>query len=370
MKIDKEHILRIILVISFILMNVLKINAQNKYEVISATKIDVRSVPSTRATLMGYLSPKTQIEVIRFAGIWAEFMFNGKIAYVSSKHIRKIQDVTDKREVFEVISVSRLNIRQKPTTESKIMGTLNSGERIEVFSISGMWAEIQYNNIIGYVSTKYIRKVEEKIIDSGRKKDSIIVTDTIKALLDTIADEKENLKDRYDLKIVDNMQIDFVPSVYCGYTNFYSDYASSKGRFGGGIDFGFQISLKDDFKFIPKDYFTEVSFGYSLRGSGAFPMHYLNLKLYPFGYIYNLSEITLYGKLGFYTGYSFSDIITRYNYFESNIDFGMLIHLGVEYDNFGLGISYERGFTDVCNSNLNLRNSCIFINVSYRLLLK
>ena len=35
MKIDKEHILRIILVISFILMNVLKINAQNKYEVIS-----------------------------------------------------------------------------------------------------------------------------------------------------------------------------------------------------------------------------------------------------------------------------------------------------------------------------------------------
>lgn len=369
MKNIKSHdIYRIVLIILFLLINISNINAQNKYEVISETNIDVRSVPSTRATLMGYLSPKTQIEVIRFAGTWAEFTFNGKIAYVSSKHIRKLQDVTDKGEVFEVISVSRLNIRQKPTTESKIMGTLDSGERIEVFSISGAWAEIRYNNTIGYVSTKYIRKVEEIVVDILDEKDSIIEMDTIKFIVDTISDEKDNFKEIYNLKLIDNVKMNFVPNIYCGYTNFYSNNASPKGRFGCGIDLGIQFLLKDDFNFIPKDYFAEVSLGYSLKGSAIFPMHYFNIKLYPFGYRYNLSDIVLCGKLGLYTGITSSEIITNYNYFDSSIDFGLLMYVGIEYGNCGIGVSYEQGLNNVCNSNLSLRNSCVFINVSYQLL--
>lgn len=59
------------------------------------------------------------------------------------------------QEKYEVISTSRLNVRNKPTTNSSIIGTLNPHEQIDVYSIIDSWAKISYRSRMAYVSSKY-----------------------------------------------------------------------------------------------------------------------------------------------------------------------------------------------------------------------
>lgn len=157
--------------------------------------------------------------------------------------------------------------------------------------------------------------------------------------------------------------IDFVPNIYCGFSNFTSANLKTNGTIGCGVDFAFQFIAKDKISFIPKNYFAEASVGYTLRGAASYPMHYINLKVLPFGYKYDFNTFNLFAKLGVYTGFPLSSIET----FDSNVDFGMTFCIGAEYKKFGLGISYEQGFTNVCRPKLGLSNSCVLLNFSYRL---
>lgn len=273
---------------------------------------------------------------------------------------------TSAQNLYKVVSVSHLNVRHQPSTNAQILGTLRGGEDIEVLSITRTWAKIRYKNDVGYVSTRYITEIEKETNPVIQIEDNN-VTEISSDNVDDVAIEAIEPSNEDKNNLLDEVGIEFVPNVYCGYTNFASSEVDPKGTVGCGIDFAFQFIAEDEIVFIPKDYFMEASLGYSLRGSVAFPMHYINLKLQPFGYRYNLSKYTLFGKLGIYTGYTFSTIETNHNSFDSNVDVGLTICIGAEYKNIGMGISYERGFTNVCNSNLPLKNQGVFINLSYRL---
>lgn len=267
------------------------------------------------------------------------------------------------QEKYEVISTSRLNVRNKPTTNSLVVGTLNPDEQIEVFSIMDSWAKISYKGRIAYVSSKYIRKIEIKedipVVAENQEESSPI----------TNAPEETNIPETTfnEFAKARNIGIDFVPSICGGFINFVSDYASPKGNVGFGVDFAFQFIANQTISFIPKDYYMEASLGYSLRGSGAFPLHYITIKLSPIGYRCKISDFMLWGKIGVYAGYTFSTMETYSYTFDTNVDIGILCAIGVEYKRFGLGSSYERGITNVCNSNLKLKNQCVFLNLSCRL---
>ena len=355
----------LIIVVVFIL-GTINTSAQNLYKVVSNSRLNVRELPNSNSKVLGALNPNTQIGVTKFIEGWAEFNYNGQFAYVSSKYIAPI-DIVEEFRLFRVVSASHLNVRHQPSTSAQVLGTLREGEEIEVLSNTGTWAKIRYKNNVGYVSTRYILEVEkDKTPATQPENNNVIeiksndVDDVFKEDFVPITENKNNL--------LDNVGIEFVPNVYCGYANFASSEVSPKGTVGCGVDFAFQFIAKDGIAFIPRDFFMEASLGYSLRGSAAFPMHYINLKLQPFGYRYNLSEFTLFGKFGIYTGYTFSTIETNRNSFDSNVDVGLTICIGAEYKNIGMGISYERSFTNVCNSNLPLKNQGVFINLSYRLL--
>lgn len=45
-------------------------------------------------------------------------------------------------ENYKVTAASILNVRNNPTTKSKIVGTLRSGQQIEVLNISEGWAKL------------------------------------------------------------------------------------------------------------------------------------------------------------------------------------------------------------------------------------
>lgn len=67
------------------------------------------------------------------------------------------------KNLYCVEGASVLNVRAKSSTSAPILGTLKEGERVEVSWVDeGGWAEILYQGDFGYVSAKYIRKLDRK----------------------------------------------------------------------------------------------------------------------------------------------------------------------------------------------------------------
>lgn len=337
--------------------------AQEIYEVVSQSKLNVRSLPGTDSWALGTLAPKEQIYVYRIDGDWAEIRYNNQKAYVSAKYIRKVDDTAeDSYGTYKVISQSRLNVRNRPSTDSQILGVLQPNEQIEVLSIEGQWAKIQHRSNVGYVASKYIERVEQpKVVEE----EIVIVPAKKEVSTPKVFDAPKKRQSKKHF--IKNVGMELVPNLSLGYANFTCSSVYPVPRMGLGINCALQFIAEEKISFIPKDYFTEVSLGYSMRGSGAFPMHYFNLKLIPFGYRFVLADYVLLAKLGTYVGVSPSVVETNNNSFNTNADVGISIGLGLEKDNIGIGISFEQGLTDVCDANLSLKNQCLFINLSYRL---
>lgn len=280
---------------------------------------------------------------------------------------RKNPSQSTVREKYEVVSTTRLNVRSKPDSKSSVIGSLYPNDEIDVLSITDLWARIEYKGRVAYVSSEYIRKfeVQEDITEYNvNKKESISDIDQEK---ETKPSEIHNVIVDDNSSLFENISIDFVPSIAGGTSNFTSDKVTPKGRLGLGLDLAFQFVANNSILFFPKDYYMDFSFGYSLKGSAAFPMHYITMKLSPIGYRYDFSDFTLFGKVGCLTGYTASSIKTEQYSFNSNLDFGLLAEIGVEYAGIGIALSYERGLAKVCDSNLKLKNSALFLKFSCRL---
>lgn len=60
------------------------------------------------------------------------------------------------------VTASRLNLRQKPSTQSRVLSVLRKGEKLEVFQLYGKWAEVKTSDEReGWVYTRYITGFEE-----------------------------------------------------------------------------------------------------------------------------------------------------------------------------------------------------------------
>ena len=50
----------------------------------------------------------------------------------------------------------RLNVREQPSTESRVLGQLQNGARVTVTGQDGNWYLIRYNGLVGYVFGQYL----------------------------------------------------------------------------------------------------------------------------------------------------------------------------------------------------------------------
>jgi len=88
-----------------------------------------------------------------------------KAEATSSPLVFKKEEKTQTRKIEIAIEdgSSFVNVRQKPSVYSEILGEAKSGESYEYIQISGGWYEIKFkDNALGYISSKYAkeRKVE------------------------------------------------------------------------------------------------------------------------------------------------------------------------------------------------------------------
>lgn len=62
---------------------------------------------------------------------------------------------------YEVISSAPLNVREAPSPDADVIGTLDSGETVTVSVVNEGWATITYHGRKAYVMVSYLRKVKK-----------------------------------------------------------------------------------------------------------------------------------------------------------------------------------------------------------------
>lgn len=87
---DKTFLLRILLISILTIMWCGLVLGQEKY-VVTATKLNVRKLPSAESTILGSLSKDDIVNVRSLKKSWAEIDFKENIGYVSLKYIQPVQ---------------------------------------------------------------------------------------------------------------------------------------------------------------------------------------------------------------------------------------------------------------------------------------
>ncbi|HII4404392.1 SH3 domain-containing protein [Clostridium perfringens] len=142
---------------------------QDNVGLISANQLNVRTSPNENGQVIGTLYKNNNVNVLdKSIDGWYKIDFNGRRAYVSSKYVNLILYKNNevktevKKEPIEgtgkVNINTALNVRQASTTNSRIIGSLKGGEKVNIISESNGFYKIEFNNSYGYVYSKYISK--------------------------------------------------------------------------------------------------------------------------------------------------------------------------------------------------------------------
>jgi uncharacterized protein YgiM (DUF1202 family) len=65
-----------------------------------------------------------------------------------------LQNVADQE--MTVVGTA-VNVRQHPTSNSKVLTKLNSGAKVIVAGSSGSWTRVKINGMDGYISTRFLK---------------------------------------------------------------------------------------------------------------------------------------------------------------------------------------------------------------------
>lgn len=168
--------------------------------------------------------------------------------------------------------------------------------------------------------------------------------------------------------------IDMLVSASAGYSDFACAEASPKSRLGFSIDLPFRFSAMRKVGFFPENYYMEASVGYALKGSAAYPAHYVDIKLAPAGYSLPVSNVEITGKVGLYVGIPvggeielFANKAGRGYIYPFGPDVGIDLSMGISFGRWDIGFIYERGFTDMSDVRFPLHNQRLTVYAAFKL---
>ncbi|MDM0450973.1 SH3 domain-containing protein [Clostridium perfringens] len=158
---------------------------QDNVGLISANQLNVRNSPNENGQVIGTLYKNNKVNVLdKSIDGWYKIDFNGRRAYVSSKYVNlilyknnevKTEVKKDPIEGTGKVNINTaLNVRQASTTNSRIIGSLKGGEKVNIINESNGFYKIEFNNSYGYVYSKYISK------DGGGEKVQVVKQEEVK----------------------------------------------------------------------------------------------------------------------------------------------------------------------------------------------
>ena len=124
---------------------------------VSAESLNVRAMPDISANVLGVLQEGTVVDVPgplrELSGSWAEIDFGGKPAFVYGTYL-DAQPVA--RRLRATVMPQRLNVREQPSLQAQVLGTLAQGTVLVITMHLEGWLEIHFNGGIGYVAREFV----------------------------------------------------------------------------------------------------------------------------------------------------------------------------------------------------------------------
>ena len=133
------------------------------------SRLNVRAKASMSGKVIGKLYTGNKVEIKGEDGNWYKINYKGKTGYISKKYVKTSSTtITEVEECSDVFQAQiGFSVRTGPSTSYSQMGSLIKSQ---VFQVKGKcsngWYQIQYGSKTGYVSDKYLDKMEDGATDS------------------------------------------------------------------------------------------------------------------------------------------------------------------------------------------------------------
>lgn len=146
-------------------------NSDNSNLAIGSYKLsadsDVYVLPVLYALKNGSLKKGDTVNIIAVTANWVYISNNNISGWVFKTSIDGVEkektattttttEATTTTENVVTVNTDAVNIREKPSTSSDILGSVGKGRKLEVISKSGDWTQVQFNKVKGYVLSKFV----------------------------------------------------------------------------------------------------------------------------------------------------------------------------------------------------------------------
>ena len=131
--------------------------------------VNVRSLPNTDSDIIGKIYNGAVAQVLSVTGDdhdWFQIVSGNVEGYIKAEFFLygdAAAEVIDQYVTrYANVIADRLNVREQPSTESKRIGYIDNGERVQLLENQGEWLRVQYTDgKEGYVSSQYVTISEE-----------------------------------------------------------------------------------------------------------------------------------------------------------------------------------------------------------------
>ncbi len=126
-------------------------SASAKTLYITANSLNVRSAPSTSASIIGSLKKGDSVQATALSNGWYTIVFSGMTGYISADYVSETAPATGKT-IYMTVDVT---VYAAPKTSATKLGTLEKGASATATALVDGWYTIQYNNTAGFISSQY-----------------------------------------------------------------------------------------------------------------------------------------------------------------------------------------------------------------------
>ncbi|QFT90002.1 N-acetylmuramoyl-L-alanine amidase LytC precursor [Bacillus sp. THAF10] len=122
----------------------------------------IRSGPGTNFSVVGYFhSTSENIQYLDENENWVKVRGEGLEGWVAKEFVsiqakkQQEQSQTTKKNQHATITTDGLNIRKEPSTDATVLGTLSTGQQVEVIGKNGDWLNIKLEGTSGWIHGDY-----------------------------------------------------------------------------------------------------------------------------------------------------------------------------------------------------------------------
>ena len=143
-----------------------KPNTPSTTEYTVTADINLRKEASWSGEIVSVAKKDSKLNVISIDGAWAKVSYNNTICYAPSDYLEKVGGETpsnpskpNKPSTTEYIVTTDINLRKEASWSAEIIDVAKKDSKLNVISIDGAWAKVNYSNTICYAPSDYLEKV-------------------------------------------------------------------------------------------------------------------------------------------------------------------------------------------------------------------